>query len=79
MDPISCDIFSKVHCTDLEAKYCTYWNTFSEYFISTILTGPISWDFSSKVHFKYIEAKQRTLPMGEISNGSFFKLVLMFS
>ena len=33
------------------------------------------WLFSLKVRFKYLEANQRLLFMGDLSNGSFFKLV----
>ena len=33
------------------------------------------WLFSLKVCFKYLEANQRLLFMGDLSNGSFFKLV----
>ena len=39
---------------------------------------PISCDIFGMVRFKYLEAEYRILSMQDFSNGSFFKLVLMF-
>ena len=75
-DPISCEFF--FHFEYLEPKYRTYWTVFDKYFISeSYLMDLISCDFFSKVCFKYLEAKQRIFLVEYLSNGLFFKLILM--
>ena len=77
-DPTWYDFFPKVRFKYLEEKYWTCWTVFEKYLIpEPYLMDPISCNFFTKVRFKYLEAKQRILFVGDLSNGSFFKLVLL--
>ena len=69
MDPISCDLFSKVFFKYLEAKYRTYRTVFIKYFIQgSCLMDQISCDF-----FWEVRSKNK---IKSIIHGSFLKLIV---